>query len=126
MRVRVLLQITDDDGSAGTAEEVATFGKATERPEDLGVSIAEGKELLAAIQHRTVVAQVAEWSKRHRCCQTCGERRCVKGSYLTTFRTFYGDVELSSQRLHRCRCQGADGPATVSPLRALLPNHVAP
>jgi hypothetical protein len=72
------------------------------------------------------VAQVAEWSKRHRCCETCGERRRVKGSYLTTFRTLYGDVELSSQRLHRCPCQGADGPVTVSPLRDLLSNRVAP
>ena len=39
MRVRVLLQITDDDGTAGTAEEVAAFDKATERPEDLGLSM---------------------------------------------------------------------------------------
>jgi len=62
MRVRILLQLTDDDGSAGAAEEVATFAKATERPED-------------AVQHQTVVAQVAEWSKRHRCCETCGEQR---------------------------------------------------
>lgn len=112
--------------SGGVAEEVATLAKATERPEDLGVSIDEAKALLAAIQHRTIVAQVAEWSKRHRCCETCGERRRLKGCYLTTFRTLYGDVELSSQRLHRCPCQGTDGPATVSPLRDLLPNHVAP
>jgi hypothetical protein len=126
MRVRVLLQITGDDGSAGAAEAVATFEKATERPEDLSMSIAEGKELLAAIQHRTVTAQVAEWSKRHRCCQTCGERRRVKGSYQTSFRTLYGDVELSSPRLHRCRCQGMDSPGTVSPLRDLLPHHVPP
>ena len=126
MRVRILLQLIDDDGSADAAEEVATFVKATERPEDLGLSIAEGKVLLAAVQHQTVVAQVAEWSKRHRCCETCGEQRRVKGSYPTTFHTLYGDVELSSPRLHRCTCQGAHGPATVSPLRALLPQHVAP
>jgi hypothetical protein len=68
---------------------------------------------------------MAEWSKRHRCCETCGERRRVKGRYLTTFRTLYGDVELSSQRLHRCPCEGTDGPATVTPPRDLLPNHVA-
>ena len=107
-------------------EEIATFAKANERPEDLGLSIAEGKALLAAVQHQTVVAQVAEWAKRHRCCATCGERRRVKGSYPTTFHTLYGDVELNSPRPHRCACQGVDGPATVSPLRALLHHHVAP
>jgi hypothetical protein len=42
MRVRVLLQITTDDGAA---MEVAIFEKDTERPEDLGLSIAEGKAL---------------------------------------------------------------------------------
>jgi hypothetical protein len=40
MRVRVLLQITTDDGDAGDAMEVAIFEKDAERPEDLGLSIA--------------------------------------------------------------------------------------
>lgn len=126
MRIAILLQITGDDGAVVPIEEIAAFDKATERPEDLGLSTAEAKALLAAAQYRTVRAQVAEWSQRHRCCETCGERRRVKGSYPTTFRTLYGDVELNSLRLHRCPCHGADGPATVSPLRDLLPHHVAP
>lgn len=126
MRVRVLLQITDDDGTAGTAEEVAAFDKATERPEDLGLSIVEGKAMLAAVQHRTVNAQAAAWAQRHRCCEACGERRRSKGSYSVIFMTLYGDVRLSSPRLHRCPCQITDSPATVSPLRTLMPDHVAP
>lgn len=126
MRVRVLLQITDDDGTAGTAEEVAAFDKATERPEDLGLSIAEGKAMLAAVQHRTVNAQATAWTRRHRCCEVCGARRRSKGSYSVIFTTLYGDVPISSPRLHRCRCQITDGPATVSPLRTLMPDHVAP
>jgi hypothetical protein len=32
MRVKVLLQITADDGTAGDAAEVAVFDKQTERP----------------------------------------------------------------------------------------------
>ena len=58
MRVRVLLQITGDDGAAGDLMEVAAFEKRTERPEDLGLSIADGKALMAAIQQRVVNAQV--------------------------------------------------------------------
>ena len=56
MRVRVLLQITEDAGASGAAEEIAAFEEATERPEDLGLLIAEGKALLAAVQHKTVLA----------------------------------------------------------------------
>jgi len=31
MRVRIMLQITDDTGASGAVEEVAVFEKATER-----------------------------------------------------------------------------------------------
>ena len=80
MRVKILLQITDDDGTAAIAEEVAAFEKVTERPEDLGLSIAEGKALLAAVQQRTIDAQIVSWMELHRCCEACGQRRRVKGS----------------------------------------------
>ena len=126
MRVSILLQITGDDGAIGPAEEVSAFEKAIERPEDLGLSIAEGKAMLAAVQARTVLAQSTTWSQRRRCCSACGKRRRSKGSYPLVFRTLYGDVELDSPRLHRCPCQGANGPATVSPLRDLISSHVAP
>ena len=74
MRVRVLLQITADDGGDGDALEAAVFEKRTERPEDLGLSIAEGKALMAAVQRQVVDVQVASWTERHRCCAACGER----------------------------------------------------
>ena len=126
MRVKVLLQITAEDGTAGDAAEVAVFEKQTERPEDLGLSIAEGKALMAAVQQRVVGAQAASWAERHRCCETCGAGRHSKGSYPVIFMTLYGDVQLASPRLHRCPCLGSDGPASVSPLRTLIPDYVAP
>lgn len=126
MRVSILLQITADDGTASPAEEVAAIEKATERPEDVGLSLADGRALLAAFQRRVVQAQVASWTVRHRCCEACGARRRSKGCSPVVFRTLYGDVGLNSPRLHRCPCRGGEGPATVSPLRELLPGHVAP
>ena len=126
MRVSILLQITADDGTAGSAEEVAAFEKATERAEDVGLSLAQGKALLAAVQHRVVQGQAGEWAGRHRCCIECGVPRRSNGSYPVLFRTLYGDVQLASPRLHRCACLGGDGPATLSPLRDLIPGHVAP
>ena len=126
MHVKVLLLVTVDDGTAGDAVEVAVFEKQTERPEDLGLSIAEAKALTAAIQQHVVDAQVATWAERHRRCEACGARRRSKGSHPVIFMTLYGDVGISSLRLHRCPCQGAGGPATMSPLRDLIPNHVTP
>lgn len=126
MRIRILLQISDDDGTAGATEEVAAFVKAVERPEDVGLSIVESKTLLAAIQHKLVAAQAVEWLERHRCCAACGRRRRGKGRYPIVLRTLFGDVPLASPRLCRCRCQNGKGPATASPLADLLPGHVAP
>ena len=107
MHVKVLLQITADDGTAADAAEVAVFEKQTERPEDLGLSIVEGKALMAAVQQRLVYTQAMSWAERQRCCEACGTRRHSKGSYPVIFMTLYGDVKLSSPRLHRCPCQGA-------------------
>lgn len=126
MRVSILIQITAEDGTADSAEEVATFQKATEQAEDVGLSLADGKALTAAVQRRVVQAQAEEWAGRHRCCASCGAPRRSNGRYPVLFRTLYGDVQLASLRLHRCACQGKEGRATVSPLRDLLPGHIAP
>src|SRR5271165_5513650 len=72
MHVRILLQVTGNDGSPGVADEITAFEKTVERPEDLGLSLAEGKALTAAVQERVVQAQVAVWTERHRCCTACG------------------------------------------------------
>ena len=60
MRVRVLLQITNDDGADGDAMEAAVFEKQTERPADFGLSITEAKTLMAVVQQRVFDAQVAD------------------------------------------------------------------
>jgi hypothetical protein len=47
-------------------------------------------------------------------------------NHLRILDRLYGDVDLRSPRLHRCPCRGVEGPATISPLRDLIPDHVAP
>ena len=126
MRVSILLQITDGDGTTSAATEVVAFEKATERVEDVGLPLADGKALLAAVQYPVVKAQADTWTGRHRCCKACGARRRCNGSYPILFRTLYGDVRLASPRLHRCVCKEGVGPVTVSPLQRLILGHVAP
>lgn len=89
MRVRILLEIGDDEGGAA-AEEVVAFDKLTRRTEDLGLSIADSKALLAALQQRLVEAQPRALSDERRCCAVCGRRRRSKGSYPIVFRTLFG------------------------------------
>jgi hypothetical protein len=126
MRVRILLQIATDDGLAGEIEELASLTKETDRPEEVGLLLAESKALLTAVQGRIVAAQAEAWIERHRCCAACRRRLRSKGSYPIVFHTLFGDVHLASPRFHSCHCQNAEGPATVAPLRDLLADHVAP
>jgi hypothetical protein len=126
MLVKILLQIMDDDGAPVGAEEIASFGKRVERAEDLGLSLAESKVLLAAAQQQIVEAQTKSWIDGRRCCDVCRRRRRSKGSSTIVFHTLFGEVRLASPRLHRCRCREGNGPATVSPLTDLIPDHVAP
>ena len=126
MRVTILLQITTDDGVLSDVEEVASLDKSVERAEDIGLSLAESKALLAAAQQRIVEAQTKSWTERRRGCEACCRPRRRKGSYPIVFHTLFSDVRLASPRFRRCPCREGKGSATASPLVELIPNHVAP
>ncbi|MER9217110.1 ISKra4 family transposase [Mesorhizobium sp. M0663] len=124
MRARILLEIIGEDGSTIATEAVADLEKASNGAEDLGLSLAEGKALLAATQQRLVEAQVVLWLKER--CELGGRRLRSKGSYPVIFRTLFGDVRLKSPRYCLPREERGNGPATISPLRELIPDHIAP
>jgi hypothetical protein len=114
MQVRIMLQIVRDGEAVGGTEEIAVLTKVTEGAEDLGLSLAEGKALLAAAQHRIIEAQVDCWLEKHRHCAVCGRRLRCKGSYPITFRTLFGDVQLKSPRYYvPKRKRQTNGPATI-------------
>jgi len=57
MRVKILLQITTDDGAPGDIEEIASLVKYADCAKDLALSLVESKVLLAAVHQRVVEAQ---------------------------------------------------------------------
>jgi len=126
MRVKILLQITTDDGVRGDVEEIASLDKNVERAEHIGLSLVESKALLAAAQQRIVEAQTKSWTEGRRRCEVCCRTRRRKGSYPIVFHTLFGDVRLASPRFRRCPCREGKGSATGSPLVELIPCHVAP
>jgi hypothetical protein len=79
--VRVLLQITADDGEPGSVEEIAVWDKTATVAEDIGLFLADGKKLLSAAQRRIVEAQTTAWVEDRRCCENCGRRATAKGRY---------------------------------------------
>jgi hypothetical protein len=86
----------------------------------LGLSIEEGKAVMASLQRHIVEQQCALYALFRRHCQGCGGTRPIKDYSTRTIQTVYGVVTLESPRLYPCRrCMpGVD--FTITPgLRAL-------
>ena len=73
---------------------------------ELGLQLAEAKQLTAALQAQIVPAQVAVVGERRRWCGACGRGLASKGHYGAKFRSLFGDVPVRVRRLLVCPCQG--------------------
>ena len=99
--------------------------KDCKRLEQLGLSLADSKDILGTLQQHVLERQAAAFVDERRCCPGCGRRLGLKGRHNITFRTLFGDIALDSPRLRRCRCSPEDT-ATFSPLTELLAEHTSP
>ena len=124
MKIEIRLRIDAGDG-APRDEEVLVLDKPHDRLERIGLSLDEGKNLLARLQERIVGAQAGAFAAERRHCGECDAPLRSKGSTTIRFRTPFGDVPVASPRLHRCSCDTATT-RTFSPLGELFHEHVAP
>jgi hypothetical protein len=105
--------------------DVVVLEKACQQIEQVGLTLAEAKSLLAALQQRIVERQAAAFLARCMHCQACGTALCTKGQHSRTFRTLFGRITLMSPRLRSCQCTPHRA-TTFSPLMALLSEQTAP
>jgi hypothetical protein len=63
MRITIKLQIAGDDGTLLVEDDVLVLDKGHHHVEEIGLSLAETKDLLARLQKRLVSAQ-ASWTVR--------------------------------------------------------------
>jgi hypothetical protein len=92
---------------------------------DLGLRLAETKQLTAAVQAEIVPAQVAAAGERDRSCASCGHKLASKGYYPVTFRSLFGDVPVRVRRLLACSCR-VEGEANSFGVLDLGHDAVAP
>jgi hypothetical protein len=125
MKITLQLVVCDDDGHEETFTDVVVLEKACQRIEHLGLTLAEAKQTLTALQQRLVERQGAAFVATHSQCEHCGKSLGIKEYHTRTFRTLFGTVTLTSPRLYHCRCQRRKT-TTFRPLNALLTDAVAP
>jgi hypothetical protein len=75
---------------------------------DLGLNLADGRQLLAQIQHAVVAAQSRDHAARRPECRTCTTPCQVKDYRPRQIATVFGQITLRLPRFRCARCGGAE------------------
>jgi hypothetical protein len=104
MKWRVVLELVGADGTAAVHEVSGGTTVAEYAPRMIGLTLAEGKHMLAAVQRRLVEAQTEDHCRRRRRCQRCGMRRPLKDLRSRRLVSLFGTVQVRAPRFAPCRC----------------------
>lgn len=126
MKVRIQVVIEHEDGhETEIVEEVGCLQRGDLLPETLGMTLDEGKQLLANVQRCLVQQQVKVYIAQQRRCTDCGRQRTRKDQKAITMRTVFGQLRLESPRFYTCSCQ-REPEQSFSPLAQKLPERTTP
>ena len=120
MRMLMTLEFADAGVKTGTHRVfVLQRNAGLTEPGDIGLTLAEGRQLLECVQHEFVAAQAEEIVARARTCPRCGRRLAMKDIERRRVHTLFGRVALCATRWVSCDCDGSCRHA-FSPLRGWL------
>ncbi len=129
MKFKVRVLVENDEGDKVLLTENIEFNRESSSLENLGLSLAESKELLQKTQRVVIEEQVREFIKQSENCPHCRRKRLSKGTHRLVYRTLFGKIELDSPRLFYCHCELEKESAqtkTFSPLAIALPERTTP
>jgi len=124
MNFRIEVICVADDGTE-QRREILTVAKDQVTMETLGLTLAEGKALVATVQTYVVAQQVVAYLEQQHLCSSCGKPHLSKEPRRSMVKTVFGPVAVSNPRWHRCACQTI-GPLTFRPTRQWLTGHTSP
>jgi hypothetical protein len=124
MKYAIQVVLTTDEGQTET-QDIACVEREDLTPTTLGLTLAEGKAILKALQAVVVQQQLTTYLETPRPCPHCGHVQRSKGYHTTLVRTVFGTIPVHSLRRYQCPCQ-SDVARTFSPLAALLPEPITP
>ena len=97
LRFKLQLVVVADDDEQVCVDEIVLLNKEHERLEHLGLTLAEAKALLLAVQRQILGHQIAAFLASRMPCPTCGRSRGLKDHKTIVFRTLFGRLRLASQ-----------------------------
>ena len=126
MKLKLQLIIESDSGEAEMVREVTKLERYALRPETLGLTLSEAKELLQEVQRAMVTHQTTGYVTQQTHCAKCGKIQSRKGKHEIVLRTLFGKLRLDSPRLYHCGCCSKEEYRSFSPLAELLTERTAP
>jgi hypothetical protein len=126
MKWRVMVELTWGDGTV-RLHEVGSGGSNTSEcsAETVGLSLADGKRMLAALQEQVVRAQAEEHCHQRRAGSHCGSRRRLKDVRSRQLLSVFGTVEVRAARYLPCRC-AVTHRYTPNPVAQIMPDRWTP
>ena len=85
--MKAVIEIRIEAEGGPYVREVACVERDGHRLADIGLSLAESKSLLTAVQKIVVEHQTAEYLEDRRKCPHCGDARARKGSHTVNLQT---------------------------------------
>jgi hypothetical protein len=122
MRWRVVIEVA----GAVRAHEIGGGAAVDEySPRTIGLTLAEGKLVLAGLQRHLVQAQTEDHCRRRRRCQRCGAPRPIKDKRTRRLLSLFGTVNVSAPRFEPCRC-AVTRRQTLNPVSEIIPDRCTP
>jgi len=123
-KLQLILEMDKPEKSSITLD-IATFDKDFTRPEHIGLSIAEAKNILQNLQKTVVEEQINKSLQSHSHCSQCQSSLRIKDGRRVKYRTLYGTLDVKNPRYYLCKCQGS-ARQSFTPLLDLLADHTSP
>jgi hypothetical protein len=126
MKWRVMVELVGGDGSVCT-HEIGSGGSNTGEYSAavVGLTLADGKRILAALQHNLVRAQAEEYCRQRRVCSLCRSQRRLKDVRARRLSSLFGTVEVRAPRFLPCRC-AVTRQHILNPVAEIMPDRCTP
>ena len=127
MKWTIRIEVTLD-GNGPSTRDVGTITRpiADLSPEQIGLTLEEGQQLLRRIQMAIIGNQVHGYELRRRLCNDCGRRQRIKDTRRKCVQTAFGAFRLRGRRYRVCQCQRREIGPVFFPLGEIIPRRTTP
>jgi hypothetical protein len=128
MKWTIRVELTPD-GNAPITYEIGTITRpiADLAPEQIGLTLEEGQQLLRRVQVQMISSQAHAYALCRQPCVDCGRPRCVKDTRTKCVQTIFGAFRFRGRRYRACGCRDhPQGLRQDFPLGEIIPRRTTP